>query len=351
MRLKSILNKVLLPVVAIFLFASTASAAAPDGAGPWADTASPPSQGLTNEGNPVSATRSHPDQTLGVAEQTDVDGTFFSLGFGGSITLRFVNGIANGVFVVESTRTEPDYPFYPEETAQVEISEDGSPGSWHFAGNVSQDGAVSQPEEVECAQYVKITDTSILGNFTDYPGADGYDVDGVEAQEGEPCDLPVSPTPTLEPTPEPTPTDEPSSPGPPVCGASTPNAPFLVSATAISGNQVELVWQKVDDATHYSIFYGPSSGNYLYGVPNTGDTDNFTIGGMSGGCYIVQAVNDCAPSEASNEICIGQVAGQVLGLSTTSGEKDTSPALFWAGILALLTGAKVLTRELEKKNL
>jgi len=168
----------------------------------------------------------------------------------------------------------------------------------------------------------------------------------------DPCEEPTpSPTPTLEPTPEPTPTDEPSSPGPPVCGASTPNAPFLVSATAIGGNQVELVWQKVDGATHYSIFYGPSSGNYLYGVPNTGDTDNFTIGGMSGGCYIVQAVNDCAPSEASNEICIGQVAGQVLGLSTTSGEKDTSPALFWAGILALLTGAKVLTRELEKKNL
>lgn len=233
-----------------------------------------------------------------------------------------------------------------EYTCQECPQEDPCPDSCHTDTIFVNDGDCGQkacepnaPAEESCPTHC------------DYPS--GQVSDGQcglkECPATDPCEEP-----TPSPSPTPTPTDEPprgGPPGPPVCGASTPNAPFLVSATAIGGNQVKLVWQKVSGATHYSIFYGPSSGNYLYGVPNAGDTDNFTINGMSAGCYVVRAVTDCAPSDASNEICIGQVAGQVLGLSTTSGEEDTSPALFWAGVLALLTGARVLTKELEKKNL
>ncbi len=321
MSLKSILKKAIFPVLTVMLFASSANAAAPDGSDPWADSVVlPSSQGLTNENQPVSVTRSDASQALGIAEDTDVDGTFYSLGFGGSITLRFDNGIANGVFVVESTRTEPGYPFYPEETAQVEISEDGSPGSWYFAGNVSQDEAVSQPQEVSCAQYVRITDTSVLGNFADYPGADGYDVDGVEAQEGEPCDPPVSPTPT--------PTSPPSSPpgpaGPPVCSAQTPTTPTLSSVTRTSPTTAELVWTAASPVTHYSISYGTSPGNYQFGAPNVGNTTSYVVGGLDPNTnyyFVVTAVNDCAPSSASNELStggavLGAATGGVLGAST-----------------------------------
>lgn len=137
----------------------------------------------------------------------------------------------------------------------------------------------------------------------------------IDCPKTEPCEDGPAPTPTQPPSNGNGGTGGDGGGGQaPVCGASTPNAPYLRSATAIGGNKVKIEWNKVDNATHYTISYGPSSGNYLYGVPNAGDTDNFTIEGMSGGCYVVRAVNDCAPSEASNEVCVG--AGEVLGIKT-----------------------------------
>lgn len=180
-----------------------AFAAAPDGAGPWADAVISFSQGQTKDGSAISASRSDSSQALGVAESTIVEGTFVSLGFGGSITLKFDNGIANGVFVVESTN-----PGYGTETSHIEFSADGT--TWTSAGDLSQSGSVSQPREVSCAQYVRITDTSNKDNFSENT-ADGYDVDGIEATQGESC-TPVTPTPTVSPTPTdaPTPTPTPS---------------------------------------------------------------------------------------------------------------------------------------------
>lgn len=180
---------VLLAVTGIF-FASTfmqAYAAAPDGSGPWADAVVNFSQGLTKAGNPIDANRSDASQALGVAEQTVTPGTFVSLGFGGSLTLQFDNGISNGVFVVESTN-----PNYPVEHAQVDLSADGS--TWFSAGSVDQTGTVTQPDNLACAQYVRITDTSNSADFSE-DTADAYDVDGVQATEGEACTV-VTPTPT-----------------------------------------------------------------------------------------------------------------------------------------------------------
>ncbi len=101
---------------------------------------------------------------------------------------------------------------------------------------------------------------------------------------------------------------------------------------------------------HYTIYYGHSSGNYLYSVPNTGDTDNFIIEGMSGGCFAVRAVNDCAPSEASNEVCTGAVGGvaQVLGLSDTSNDLAQS-LFFWAGMAMIVFGTRLIGREASGK--
>src|SRR5258708_3386786 len=84
-------------------FVTPAFAAAPDGLGPWADTVVTTAQGLRNDGSAVPLVRSDPTAALGVAEQTNADGTFYSLGFGGSITLGFVNGISGGSMVFEST--------------------------------------------------------------------------------------------------------------------------------------------------------------------------------------------------------------------------------------------------------
>ena len=77
---------------------------------------------------------------------------------------------------------------------------------------------------------------------------------------------------------------------------------------------MSLFWDLIEPVTHYTIAYGPSSGNYLYGVDNAGKTSSFTIGGLGDGnhCFVVRGVNNCMPGEFSNERCTGQ-AGQVLG--------------------------------------
>lgn len=208
-----------------------AHAAAPDGAGPWADGVVTSSQGLMKNGAAVPAIRSDATSAVGVAENNTTDGNFFSLGFGGSITLSFDNPISNGIITVEATN-----PDYPGETATIELSADGT--TWLTAGTVTQDGSVNMPETLACAKFVRITDTSDANNFTDET-ADGYDVDGVQTAEGEPCTVPT-------PTSTPSPTNAPSDPG----GSSTgdgrsdgrsdglSSCPSCTAAPATGGSQI-----------------------------------------------------------------------------------------------------------------
>jgi hypothetical protein len=178
-----------------------------------------------------------------------------------------------------------------------------------------------------------------------------------------------TPTPSEEPLPTPIPTVTPIPTSPPVggivnetggggpavggpssCGAQTPPAPYLKSLKILGGGEVELFWDPVEPSTHYSISYGPSLGNYLYGVPNTGKTTSFKIGALRKGryCFAVRAVNDCAPGELSNERCTGEVLGvtKVLGVSTlgaTGGfEEKMLQILFIIGCVCLATGLKLL---------
>jgi len=168
-------------VISFFLLAAPAFAAAPDGVGPWADKVISTHQGHMKNGLSVPAIRSNPLSTLGVAENDTVDGHFYSLGFGGTITLGFKNGIKNGVLVVEATIE----PGYPNETAKVEVSPDRK--HWFVAGNVVQDGQIGLPHRAGCIHYVRITDTSNPAIMPD-PIADGYDVDGVKGK-GEKCSI------------------------------------------------------------------------------------------------------------------------------------------------------------------
>ncbi|MBI4080922.1 MAG: hypothetical protein HY430_04090 [Candidatus Levybacteria bacterium] len=164
---------VIIPLLTLSLFFTAITlAAAPDGLGPWADTVVGTNQGLMKNGNPVPAIRSDPTSALGVAEDNTTDGNFYSLGFGGSITLGFDNGISSGVIIVEATN-----PNYPVETAQVEVSPDSV--NWTIAGNVAQDGRVEVPANLGCVHFVRVTDTSNPNDFQDAT-ADAYDVDGVQ---------------------------------------------------------------------------------------------------------------------------------------------------------------------------
>lgn len=161
-------------------FTTTALAAAPDGLGPWADEVVSYSQGLMKNGSPVLPERSDTTQSLGVAEMTEDLGTFYSLGFGGSLTLKFQNGISQGALIVETTWEDFEYP---AETAKVEISTDGL--VYQEIGNITkEDGEVTVPEGFGCAQFMRITDTSNPELYE--PTADGFDVDGVQST-GDSC--------------------------------------------------------------------------------------------------------------------------------------------------------------------
>lgn len=177
--------------------------------------------------------------------------------------------------------------------------------------------------------------------------------------------LPTS-APSLTPSPSPSPIPSPSltpkvasSPtpasggGPSVggawaCGAATPAPPTLLNAVK-TGASASLSWTAVSGITHYSLSYGLSSGNYIYGVSNTGNTTSFTISELDPGsnyCFAVRAVNGCAPGGLSNEICTGVSlgVGQVLGLAATSGN-SFADTLFLLGSLCLLLVTKSFLAE------
>lgn len=164
-----------------------------------------------------------------------------------------------------------------------------------------------------------------------------------------------TPTPTTTeelPSPTPTPSTEPSSPTntpvpttPPSsgggdggsstsgsgggsswsCSDPAPKIPLLASVVRINATTVELKWWSVDDpVSYYGISYGPSSRNYLYGQTNIGKVTSYRVGSLNSFenyCFVINAVNNCASSAFSNEICTvssGSVLGAVAPAKTST---------------------------------
>jgi hypothetical protein len=138
------------------------------------------SQGLQKGGAAVAANRSITSSVLGAP-----DASFFSLGFEGEIVVKFSQLLGGTLSVAVSETTNGTYP---EETADVYVSEDGS--SWTLAGVATNDGGNQQNSVIElqgdvCVQYVKVidtTDANLHGNT-----ADGFDVDAVAAEYTGEC--------------------------------------------------------------------------------------------------------------------------------------------------------------------
>jgi predicted ribosomally synthesized peptide with SipW-like signal peptide len=144
-------------------------------------------QGTRKNGTPVLPERSDPNAVL---QQSG----FFSLGFksgqteGGWITVKFEYPIQRGeTFDVIAITEETNGLSYPEEKANVYVSQDGS--SWTCVGIASnKDNADGQqafstfqiPSELEWAQYVKLVDITDPGPHKS--DADGYDVVSVVAK-------------------------------------------------------------------------------------------------------------------------------------------------------------------------
>ena len=109
-----------------------------------------------------------------------------------------------------------------------------------------------------------------------------------------------------------------SAPG---CGAASPSSAPTLLATPQSDNTMLLTWSSVSPVTHYMIQFGYSSGNYIFGATNVGDTTVYTVTELSGATtyfFQVAGVNDCAPGPWSNESS-ATPPGAVLGLGFPAG--------------------------------
>ncbi len=131
-------------------------------------------------------------------------------------------------------------------------------------------------------------------------------------------------------------TTSPSSPS--VCHDPVPATPTNLTASA-SGSSVYLSWDAVPQPfTSYLVAYGPSADNILYGNPNIGTSNSYTVGGLTTGaqyCFYVRAQNGCMPGSPSNTICVN--TGSTVPIAETIpptgfqpevlGQQDTSPSI------------------------
>ena len=156
-------------------------------------------QGLTHSGGAVPATRSDAAKAE-VAQKTDVNGTinFYSLGYGGTITLKSScpvnNGPGNDIKVWETTYGA-QVVNANSDRARVYASQNGV--NFLYLGMATFDGAFDlNSVGLSWAQYFRIVDATV-----DFAGntalADGYDVDGIEVLNGYTNDVAPEPDPMV----------------------------------------------------------------------------------------------------------------------------------------------------------
>jgi hypothetical protein len=98
--------------------------------------------------------------------------------------------------------------------------------------------------------------------------------------------------------------------GTPQCNADVPGTPVLYEPNhpllpkATGAGEVRLNWLKAQKANKYTIGYGLSPRNYIYGAADISDADNYTVGHLNPGTryyFAVKGVNVCMPGEWSRE--------------------------------------------------
>lgn len=139
-------------------------------------------QGLTSNGAAVPANRSDVNMALMSPDMSNAAGGFYSLGMGGSITLKFggavYNSDGNDIMVYETSYSGDTCGRGDDEKAMIEVSQDGN--NWIPAGEICRDGGIDlEGLGVPFVTQIRITDMTTNSG-------DGYDVDGVVAIGG--CD-------------------------------------------------------------------------------------------------------------------------------------------------------------------
>jgi hypothetical protein len=138
-------------------------------------------QGTRKNGTAIHASRTNPNQALGEPQDDDLGINFTTLGFNGSMILKFDFVIFDGdgadLRVVETSFGQQNCSSYPEK-AYFEGSLDGL--TWTVLGEICLDGTLDFASAgLNGLHYLRITDRSPASFFTE--SSDGFDVDGIEA--------------------------------------------------------------------------------------------------------------------------------------------------------------------------
>lgn len=168
--------------------------------GSWADAFVDSAQGKRKDGSAVLPARSDASDALGESDWSSGGSSgFFSLGFGGSITLSF-DSFVSDVAGTDLSIHEATNGSYPLEKVTVEVSQDGS--EWESAGTADNTNP-SKVTEIDFSstglawiKFVKLTDISDKAPFSS--DADGFDLDAVEAVQ-QVCDEPGEEAPICDP--------------------------------------------------------------------------------------------------------------------------------------------------------
>lgn len=298
--------------LSICFFVTPAFAGTPDTTGTWADSITSFHQGLMKNGLAVPVIRSDPTTALGVAINTNVDGTFVALGFGGNLVLGFTHGISSGAMVFEATINP-----YPDEKAKIEMSADGI--NWVNAGTITETATVNQPAAITCAKYVRITDVSDPSIFSDAT-ADGYDVEGVHAI-GDACQPALSPTasvtPSVNPSPTVSPTQTPSNSsnpaptsGPSSCTSSgITTIANITAANRVSPTSIFVSWGPNAGLNNFIVEYGFQNGNWQFSTKVTGFSTTINALPANQAIWIhVAATDNCAIGSFGAAVLVGGTA-------------------------------------------
>lgn len=159
-------------------------------------------QGLQKSGLAVPVVRSNTTSALAAPEGTAAEGTFFSLGQGGYLTVEFVRQILNvpgvDISIHEITNGRAGYPL---ESATVKVSQDGT--TWFMIGTASSltnngGPGITQLDfsstGLDWVRYVQVTDTTNF-NLNPNMNADGFDIDAIGAVSLSCEELPPEPVP------------------------------------------------------------------------------------------------------------------------------------------------------------
>ncbi len=138
-------------------------------------------RGTRKNGTDIHASRRDPEKALGIPQNDDIGVNFVSLGFDGSLTLKFDYAVFDGegpdLQIVETSFGAPSCQAYGER-AYVEGSIDGN--EYVVLGEICLDGTIDfATSGVYAIHYLKLTERSPMSDFPN--SADGYDVDGVLA--------------------------------------------------------------------------------------------------------------------------------------------------------------------------